>query len=182
MRKLRAFTLIEVMISIFVFTTAMLGYMAFHSHSMSVLFENESAQFAHSLAFNLIEEFNAMSYDSFQKITDDILHKQAGELAEATLATNDFFGTNYATSPFYMNKNGASYAFYRKISIQSYSQATGHYAAKGTYLATLYEIKVYVYWPKIGHGNANCSDRNDDAFNTDCNEIMAVLVRSNRDH
>ena len=68
MRKNRAFTLIEVMISIFIFTTSMLGYMAFHAHSMSVLFENESAQFAHALAFNLVEEFNSMSYDSFKAL------------------------------------------------------------------------------------------------------------------
>ena len=35
MRKTKAFTLIEVMISIFIFTTAMLGYMSFHAHLFS---------------------------------------------------------------------------------------------------------------------------------------------------
>ena len=79
MKKIKAFTLIEVMISIFIFTTSMLGYMAFHAHSMAMLFENESAQFAHSLAFDLVDEINAMSYDSFKnfsKIAIALLHKR----------------------------------------------------------------------------------------------------------
>ena len=71
MRKIKAFTLIEVMISIFIFTTAMLGYMSFHAHSMSVIFDNESAQFAHALAFNLVDEINSMSYDSFGYMVGD---------------------------------------------------------------------------------------------------------------
>lgn len=175
MRKNKAFTLIEVMISIFIFTTAMLGYMAFHAHSMSVLFENESAQFAHALAFNLVEEFNSMSYDSFKELaTPGNLNKLMDNKD-----LKNYFGANYDVSTFYMT-GSSSYGFHRKFLIKSYQQATGNYAQTGTYLATLYQVEVSVWWPKIGHGSEPCDNENDGDFNKNCNSIKIPLVRSNR--
>ncbi|MBR6421474.1 prepilin-type N-terminal cleavage/methylation domain-containing protein [bacterium] len=176
MRKNRAFTLIEVMVSIFIFTTSMLGYMAFHAHSMSVLFENESAQFAHALAFNLVEEFNSMSYDSFKELagTGSVVNLQ-----ESTLQNDKYLGANYRISPFYMT-GSASYAFYRNIVIAPYSMATGTYVQPGTYLSTLYQIEVSVYWPKMGHGEYPCTNSSSAGFDDNCNALTIPLVRSNR--
>ena len=178
MRKNRAFTLIEVMISIFIFTTSMLGYMAFHAHSMSVLFENESAQFAHALAFNLVEEFNSMSYDSFKALAGS---GSVVNLQESTLQDEKYFGSNYPISPFYMT-GSASYPFYRNIVIAPYSMATGNYAVGGTYLSTLYQVKVSVYWPKMGHGEYQCTNSGAAGFDDNCNSLTIPLVRSNRNH
>lgn len=176
MRKNRAFTLIEVMVSIFIFTTSMLGYMAFHAHSMSVLFENESAQFAHALAFNLIEEFNSMSYDSFKELAGS---GSVVTLQESTLQDDKYLGATYKISPFYMT-GSASYAFYRHIVIAPYSMATGNYAQPGTYLSTLYQIEVSVYWPKMGHGESSCTNESSSEFDANCNKLTIPLVRSNR--
>ena len=175
MKKTKAFTLIEVMISIFIFTTAMLGYMAFHAHSMSVLFDNESAQFAHSLAFNLIEEINAMSANDFKVLVSGIIGDgDEGESGDSILTT--YFGTDYRTSPFYVVENSEnSYKFYRFIKVTKYKTATHISVTNNSFLSTLYEVEVSVRWPKRGHGDKDCNSYDE----RECTQIAIPLVRSN---
>ena len=176
MRKIKAFTLIEVMISIFIFSTAMLGYMAFHAHSMSVLFDNESAQFAHSLAFNLVEEINSMSYKDYAKLVEKT--SQAQPQLDNFLNTSAYFGEKFGVSPFYMTDT-TSYRFNRYIKTTKYTDLTGVYAQDGTFTSTLYHTEVSVYWPKRGYGGENCT-ANMQNFETKCNEIRIPIVRSNK--
>lgn len=188
MRKIKAFTLIEVMISIFIFTTAMLGYMSFHAYSASVLFDNESAQFAHSLAFNLVDEINSMSYESFFKLTSNDADKGGFAFSrntkifdwEVKAKDSDLFGTDFAVSPFNIfgkHDENASYRFYRAIRIDSYTNKTQTYAQTGSYLSTLYHVDVLVFWPKKGYPDADCSNYNETA----CNMLSIPIVRSNED-
>ena len=170
MRKIKAFTLIEVMISIFIFTTSMLAYMSFHSHAMSVLFDNESAQFAHSLAFNLIEEMNAMSAKDFKSLVEEV---GEGGSALDTLLTN-YFGNTYHTSPFSITDSG-SYKFYRSISVTKYDAATHVSVMNGSFLSTLYEVDVEVRWPKRGKGSESCETYDE----RNCNKMFVPLVRPN---
>jgi len=174
MRKIKAFTLIEVMISIFIFTTAMLGYMSFHAHSMSVIFDNESAQFAHALAFNLVEEINSMSYNDFAKLAQNTASQQS----DTFLKGSSYFGDNFGVSPFYMTDT-LSYKFNRFIKTTKYTDITGSFSQAGTFTSTLYHVEVIVYWPKRGNGNVDCiaSLQN---FETKCNEIRVPLVRSSK--
>lgn len=176
MRKIKAFTLIEVMISIFVFTTAMLGYMSFHAHSMAVLFDNESAQFAHSLAFNLVEEINSMSYKDFAKLVEKT--SQAQPQLDDFLKTSAYFGDKFGVSPFYMTDT-TTYKFNRYIKTVKYTDLTGIYAQEGTFTSTLYHTEVSVYWPKRGYGDKECVAGMQN-FETTCNEIVIPLVRSNK--
>ena len=176
MRKIKAFTLIEVMISIFIFTTAMLGYMSFHAHSMSVIFDNESAQFAHALAFNLIDEINSMEYDDFATLTEASSSQKSDN--ELNLNSAAYFGTNYKVSPFKMT-DADSYRFYRYVKSTKYTEMTGVSAMEGQFLATLYHVEVSVYWPKRGYGSEDCKN-NTSNFETKCNEIVVPLVRSNK--
>lgn len=182
MRKIKAFTLIEVMISIFIFTTAMLGYMSFHAYSAAVLFDNESAQFAHSLAFNLVDEINSMSYDSFNKFTQLV---GTTSQSDVILANDELFGSKFASSPFNIfgksegSGSDASYLFYRSVRVDTYSNKTQTYAQAGTYLSTLYHVDVSVYWPKKGYPNQNCfTNYSENA----CNTLSIPLVRSNKDY
>ena len=175
MRKTKAFTLIEVMISIFIFTTAMLGYMSFHAHSMSVLFDNESAQFAHSLAFNLIEELNAMNAKDFKAVVEAI---GEGGTATDTLLSN-YLGNTYHTSPFNLVKfegSSGAYQFYRVIEVTKYATATHTSVPENSFKSTLYEVNVSVHWPKHGQGAENCETYNE----TKCNRISIPLVRPNQ--
>ena len=175
MRKNSAFTLIEVMISIFVFTTAMLGYMAFHAHSMSVLFDNESSQFAHALAFNLIDEINSMSAETF-----DNLIKNSGALGstkEDSDITPSLFTSNFKKGPFTISE-GDGYKFIRTVRIEKYTDRTSTFAPEESYLATLYHVEIGVYWPKRGSGNID--DCYKDRANPGCNQLLIPLVRSNR--
>lgn len=178
MRKIKAFTLIEVMISIFIFTTAMLGYMAFHAYSMSVLFDNESAQFAHSLAFNLVDEVNAMSYDSFKSFVEGCGCVGDSATKKDSAISSTLFGSNFKAGPFTLSENDG-YKFIRTISVEKYSDKTQTYAQPGTYLSTLYHVTISVYWPKKGHGDiTDCFDNYDDG--SKCNFVQVPLVRSNR--
>ena len=183
MRKIKAFTLIEVMISIFIFTTAMLGYMAFHAYSMSVLFDNESAQFAHSLAFNLVDEINAMSYDSFKKFVEECGCVGYSNDQEDSGMTS-LFGTNFKPGPFTLSENDG-YKFIRSVSVEKYTDKTKAYAMPGTYLSTLYHVTVNVYWPKkLKDGQTSVPDncKNDYGDGSNCNKLAIPLVRSNRSY
>lgn len=181
MRNIKAFTLIEVMVSIFIFSTAMLGYMAFHAHSMSVLFDNESAQFAQSLAFNLVDEINAMSADSFDKFKDAFKGSYGTYKLDKDLSS--YFSSAFQSSPFnsfgekLSDSSTASYRFYRKVLVDTYSNKTKVNAPAGSYLATLYHVEVYVVWPKKEYPNQDCSVQ---MSSDKCNTVLIPLVRSNR--
>lgn len=178
MRKNNAFTLIEVMISIFVFTTAMLGYMAFHGYSMSVLFDNESAQFAHSLAFNLVDEMNAMSYDSFKSFVEGCGCVGDSATKKDSAITSTLFGKDFQAGPFTLS-DGDGYKFIRTVKVEKYSDKTQTYTQPGTYLSTLYHVTVSVYWPKKGNGDiSDCFNNYGDG--SKCNVVQIPLVRSNR--
>lgn len=188
MRKIKAFTLIEVMISIFIFTTAMLGYMAFHAHSMAVLFDNESAQFAHALAFNLVDEINSMSYDAFGYMVGDetTTPQKPGYVGtelklDSVMQKPELFGTNFVASPFNVlgeQDDSGPYRFYRVVTADSYSNKTQRYTQQGTFLSTLYHVEVKVYWPKkeAADPTMNCFSSYNE---TQCNVITIPLVRSN---
>ncbi|MBO4705683.1 MAG: prepilin-type N-terminal cleavage/methylation domain-containing protein [Spirochaetaceae bacterium] len=182
MKKIKAFTLIEVMISIFVFSSAMLGFMAFHAHTMAVLFENESTQLAHSLAFNLVDEINAMSYKSFGKLTSN------SELSSDWVSDSNltgFFGSNFKPGPF--NSFGqqvssaatGNYIFHRAMKIDTYSKQTQVYVQDGTYLSTLYHVEVRVTWPKKEYPTKNCGTS---YSSTECNILSIPLVRSDENY
>lgn len=191
MKKIRAFTLIEVMISIFVFTTGMLGYMAFHAHSMAVLFDNESAQFAHSLAFNLVDEINSMSFESFGYLVGDETttpkknaYVGTDPQSDEVMKKPELFGSAFVASPFnVLGEQDASgpYRFYRAVSADSYANKTQKYAQPGTFLATLYHVEVKVYWPKKEADDPamNCFEQYNE---TQCNVITIPLVRSNHQY
>jgi len=185
MRRIKAFTLIEVMVSIFIFTTAMLGYMAFYAHSMSVIFDNESAQFAHALAFNLVEEINSMSYKDF----NELAKKTSSKKKDSEVFPNNaehYFGTTYGVSPFclaqYDTDNSCKiYKFNRYIITQKYAseEVSGVFVMPGTFLSTLYEVRVTVYWPKRGYGTEDCGPSTS-GIDVKCNSVTFPLVRSNK--
>lgn len=188
MRKIKAFTLIEVMVSIFIFTIAMLGYMAFHAHSMSVIFDNESAQFAHALAFNLIEEINSMSYEDFKELAKETAagpgSNSAGKKDSEILANKPhYFGSSYGYSPFFLAEYAdyKSYRFNRYIVTRKYAsdEVSGTYAMPGTFLSTLYEVRVTVVWPKRGYGHVDCVP-GQSGSDVSCNSVSLPLVRSNK--
>ena len=172
----------EVMVSVFVFSTSMLGFMAFHAHSMAVLFENESAQLAHALAFNLVDEINAMTYDSFSQLTsktsaDDI------EIA-GIMGGND---TNFKPGPFDSFGRASedpdyntSYTFHRWIEVTTYGNATQAYVQTGTYLSTLYNVDVHVAWNKREYPGEGCGKSSYSVAK--CNSITIPLVRSDEQY
>jgi prepilin-type N-terminal cleavage/methylation domain len=173
MKKIKAFTLIEVMISIFVFSSAMVGFMAFHAHTMSVLFENESAQLAHALAFNLVDEINAMSYDSFSQFISKTNWTDDADL-------QSLFGSDFKASPFNSygeQKNEGNYRFYRALKVDTYANQTQLYVQQGSYLSTLYHVEVRVAWPKRNSTPTHAC--NVGGYSSEvCNSIIIPLVRS----
>ncbi len=180
MRKIKAFTLIEVMVSIFIFTTAMLGFMSFHAHSMSVIFDNESAQFAHAIAFNLVEEINSMSFKDFKSLAA----QTSSRTKDTILKSDNYMGATYGVSPFYMTgdySSESSYRFNRYIQTLKYTDelVSGAYVAPGSFMDTLYVVRVEVFWPKRGYGTKECY-KGVSNFDKECNSISLPLVRSNK--
>ena len=177
MKKFKAFTLIEVMISIFVFSSAMLGFMAFHAHTMAVLFENESTQFAHSLVFNMVDEINAMSYDSFHSFITKTEWTDDKDLTT-------LFGPDFKESPFNsfgkQTKQIENYRFFRALKVSTYASETQVYVQNGTYLSTLYHVEVRVAWPKKEYPTQDCSTSG--YTSAKCNTISIPLVRSDENY
>lgn len=175
MKRFKAFTLIEVMISIFVFSSAMLGFMAFHAHTMSVMLENELNQFGHALAFNLLDEINAAPNDLFIK-----LERTYQWAPDKDLATAQFFGEDFKASPFnsfgIQTTSTENYRFYRFFQVRKYSEVTKIYVQNGTHLSTLYQVEVGVFWPKRENPDYDCSSRD----TTHCESVIVPLVRSDK--
>lgn len=180
MKKIiKAFTLLEVMVSIFIFTTSMLGYMAFNAYAQTALFESDSTQFASALAFNLIDELNSISCDAFkQYFTDSTSPKLVNDRpyldSEISSTMKNALGNNFKVGPHSLSVDD-SYKFYRKIEIETYQHVTNRYVLPRAYLNKLYHIRVGVFWPKFGNGGTDCSNFDEDK----CNVVYAYLVRSN---
>ncbi|MBP5406734.1 prepilin-type N-terminal cleavage/methylation domain-containing protein [bacterium] len=188
MKKIKAFTLIEVMVSIFVFSSAMIGFMAFHVYTKSVLFEQEMFQVANALASNMLEEINAMSYSGFREhfITNAPLKEWREDKefvdsnGESSGTSSGAFGKGFVASPF--NSFGKpspdandNYRFYRAVKVTAYAERTQRFVQKGTYLSTLYEVEVRVAWPKSDYPAHSCDKS---GFNDKCESITIPLIRS----
>jgi len=70
MKNYYGFTLIEVVVAIFVFSSGMMAFMAYHARANTMIFETESSQIAHALGLNLIEEINSMTPARFSELAD----------------------------------------------------------------------------------------------------------------
>ena len=165
----KGFTLIEVMIAIFIFSTGMMAFMAYHARANSMMFENESSLIAHSLALNLAEEINSLSPQDTRLLCEAGCFASGGTCQDA-LISHLLLGSTTSGPYDSWGKpiSGAAdqtYMFYRLILMDTYSEMTQTSNASNTQLGLLRHFQVITAWPRkesptikcdsLGFGNCN---------------------------
>jgi prepilin-type N-terminal cleavage/methylation domain-containing protein len=178
---LKAFTLMEVMVAIFVFSSGMLGYMAYHARVNSIMFENESAQIAHGLALNLAEEINSMTPERFHDLSEGISldsHNFDSFIHQYIDSLRDDGGNPVNVGPFDSRgkpgSDGLNYSFYRYIKISTYDTETGSFNPDPSLFGKMRNVDVVVAWPYRGHGSEKCNTIN--KFDK-CNYLTVSVVK-----
>jgi len=176
----KAFTLLEVIVSLFVFSTGMLAYMSYHVRANEVMFENESAQIAHSLALNLAEEIVAMEPKDFYELSKD---REDGN--STWLDTIFFDSEDKSAGPFDSRgkpgSNGENFQFYRFLRFSTYDKETDTFNPAPSIFGKLRHVEIIVSWPFKQHG-ANTDKCGTVSYfmsnsNQYCNYITIPVVR-----
>lgn len=184
MMKNKGFTLFEVMIAIFVFSSGMMAFMAYHAKANSMMFDNESSQIAHALALNLAEEINSMTPERFFLLTENGSIVMGAYTFDSLISQyidslRDAGGNPVNVSPFdSFGKPGASttaqYNYYRLIKINTYDAETDTFNPDPSLYGKLRQVDVIVSWPFKGKGNIQCNAI--DKFDS-CNYLTIPVVK-----
>jgi type II secretory pathway pseudopilin PulG len=174
MKLIKAFTLVECMVSIFIFSAGMLGFMAYHTRSTIMMFENESAQLAHALALNLADEINSLSGDDLRDMKESL---GTGLNFDNKIADFIDKGTGtFNTSPFNsfgISSTSDSYLLYRMIQADSYSNKTQTANPEISHLGLLWHFDILVGWPKKGYPSKQCNSMGE----SECNYVRVPIVK-----
>jgi prepilin-type N-terminal cleavage/methylation domain-containing protein len=177
--RFKGFTLLEVMIAIFVFSTGMLAFMAYHARANAIMFENESAQIAHSVALNMAEDINSMSSQDLRALSQAACFASGGTCQDANIYTYMDRGHSYAYGPYDAwgkPLSGAvtgNYLFYRLILMTSYNDLTQTSNFENTQLGLLRHFDVYAAWPRRETPDVKCSSLG----NQFCNYVRIPIVK-----
>lgn len=175
----KGFTLLEVMIAIFVFSTGMMAFMTYHSRANTMIFETESAQIAHSIAVNLAQEVSSMTPERFREVCEESGITHGAIYQDSNLSYYFDQGGEFAVGPFDAwgkPLNGAvsgKYLFYRMLKINTYNNMTDSSNPETSQLARLRHFEVIVSWPLKGHGSVRCNS----VGKAQCNYIIIPIVK-----
>ena len=183
MKNYYGFTLIEVVVAIFVFSSGMMAFMAYHARANTMIFETESSQIAHALGLNLIEEINSMTPARFSELADN---EKNGGLAYGAIYTDAFLktyfdqGGSFVSGPFdsWGKPLGASaseqYMFYRFVIINTYGAMSDKSFPATSQFNRLRHVEIIISWPKKGHGSRKCDSV---SYINECNYLSIPLVK-----
>jgi len=178
-RKRNGFTLLEVMIAIFVFSSGMMAFMSYHARANTMIFETESSQIAHSIAINLAQEVSSMTPERLRQLCDVSGITYGAIYQDANLAHYFDQGGEFATGPFdswgqpLNGSNTGTYLFYRMIKINTYDDITDTSNPTASQLARLRHLEVIVSWPLKGHGSVKCNS----VAKPECNYLIIPIVK-----
>lgn len=184
MKKNKGFTLLEVVISLFIFSSGMMAFMAYHAKANSLAFDNESSQTAHALALNLSEEINSMTPERFFLLTENESVVKGAYTFDYMLvqyidSLRDDSGTPVNVSPFdSFGKPGASstgiFNYWRFIRINTYDSETDTFNPDPSLYGKLRQVDVIVSWPFKDKGAVQCNQI--DKFDS-CNYLTIPVVK-----
>lgn len=174
------FTLLEVLISIAVFSIGLLAYMTYQGRTSSMLFDTESSIIASSLAVEIAEEINSMAEVDFLAVItaagdplpndwldDDANFKAFSPLLNFTSGPFDSFGNPVA--------DGETPMFYRKLRIRTYDNLSGVDHPENSPLDVLRIIEVVVGWnQKDSPPSLQCNTM---PMPNGCNEIRLMVIK-----
>ena len=179
MKKYSGFTLIEVLVSIFIFSSGMMAFMAYHARATSMIFDTESSQIAHSLGLNLIEEINSMTPTRFIELCDNSGITYDALYQDANLSIYFDQGGSFVVGPFdaWGKPLGGDpsdpYMFYRMLKINTYANMTDTSNVQTSQYNRLRHIEVIISWPMKGHGTVKCNSEG----KVGCNYLTIPLVK-----
>jgi len=179
-RNENGFTLLEVMVAIFVFSSGMMAFMSYHARANTMVFETESSQTAHAIAINLAQEVSSMTPARFKELCDTSGITIGAIYQDANVSYYFDQGGEFATGPFDSwgkPLNGAAtgdYLFYRMIRIDTYDNITDSSNQEGSQLARLRHFEVIVSWPLKGHGTVKCNS----VGKQGCNYLTIPIVKN----
>ncbi|MGI6394155.1 MAG: type IV pilus modification PilV family protein [bacterium] len=176
MNNNRGFTLLEVMVAIFIFATGMMAFMAYHAKANSILFDNESAQFAHALAINLAEEINSLSSEDIRELSGAGCFASGGTCQDGNI--RDYFdkGGSFINGPFDSwgkYSTSGTFLFYRLIQMRTYSDVTQTSNLPNSQLGLLRHFEVHVGYPNRAGAETKCSNLG----TPNCNYVVVPVVR-----
>ena len=179
MKKESGFTLLEVMISIFIFSSGMMAFMSYHARANTLVFETESSQIAHSIAVGLAQEVSSMTPERFRQLCDESNVTYGAIYQDANLSNYFDGGGEFAVGPFDSwgkPLNGSAtenYMFYRMLKIDTYEGMTDISHPDTSQFSRLRHLEVIVAWPLKGHGATKCNSLGKPA----CNYLEIPVVK-----
>jgi len=162
MNKFRAFTMIEVMIAIFIFSTGMFAFMAYHARANAMMFDNESSQIAHSLAINLAEEINSLTMEDSRALSEAGCLQSGAICSDGSLS--NFFSGSFIGGPFDSfgkpvgGGSDQPFMFYRLVTMRTYNDITQSSNPAISQLGLLRHFEVIVAWPSRDHPGFSCDN------------------------
>lgn len=179
MKRRSGFTLIEVLISIFIFSSGMLAFMAYHARANTMIFNSESSQIAHSLGLNLAEEINSMTPARFLELCDNSGITYDAIYQDANLSIYFDQGGSFVVGPFDAwgkplgGDPSEQYMFYRMLRINTYENMTDTAHVETSQFARLRHIEVIISWPMKGYGSTKCNSEGKPG----CNYLYIPVVK-----
>lgn len=177
MKRYCGFTLIEVVVSIFIFSSGMMAFMAYHARANTMIFDTESAQIAHALGLNLTEEINSMTPERFLELCDKSGITYDAIYQDANLSIYFDQGGTFVVGPFDSwgkpEASGQQYMFYRMLKINTYANMTDASYVATSQFNRLRHIEVIISWPMKGHGSTQCNSEG----KVGCNYLYIPLIK-----
>ena len=177
MRKKEAgFTLLEVMVAIFVFTSGMMAFMSYHARANTMVFETESAQIAHSIAIDLAQEVSSLTPERFRQLFEETTINYGAIYQDSNIA----YFNSFPTGPFDSwgkPLNGTAsgdYLYYRMVKFDTYEGMTDIDVPDTSQLGRLRHFEVIVAWPLKGYGTIRCNS----VGKAECNYLTIPIVKS----
>ena len=175
----RGFTLLEVMIAIFVFSTGMMAFMSYHARANTMVFETESAQIAHAIGTNLAQEVSSMTPERFRLLCDTSGIAYGTYVQEGYISNYFDQGGEFEKGPFnawgepVSSASTDEYMFYRFFLIDTYQGMTDIAAPATSQLARLRHFEIFVSWPLKGHGSVKCNA----VGKSECNYLRIPIIK-----
>ncbi len=179
MKNLRGFTLLEVMIAIFVFSTGMMAFMAYHARANSMMFDNESSQIGQSLALNLAEEINSLVPQDLRDLSEASCLQSGSICQDSSLKTYFDRGGSFVSGPYDSWGKSISFGsdqpfmFFRMLKMATYDESTQTSNPENSQLGLLRHFDVYVAWPTREGPSVKCSNLGVSG----CNYIRIPIVK-----
>ena len=189
---LPAFTIIEIMTALVIFSGSMLAYLGYQASVSKVLYDAQSASMAGHLAEDFVQAIDTLDNEAFKNLVesfplDNIMSDNSINSSTVLIRSfqNPTTDTDAFTGPFtplgiplYGSSAPGNGLFFRHIRINTYGAETNN---SGLTIEQLYfyyyHVEIIVSWPRT---NAPPATRCTALTNTQCDQLHIHFLRGTR--